>query len=65
MHAQLDRFSVQRLCQVLGVARSGFYQWTHEPLSPCAIENERLLESIRESYVANGKIYGTSRALHQ
>ena len=34
------------MCQVLGVARSGFYQWIHEPLSQRAIENERLLELI-------------------
>jgi putative transposase len=49
------------LCQVLGVARSGFYQWIHEPLSPRAIENERLLELIRASYVASGRIYGSPR----
>jgi putative transposase len=49
------------LCQILGVARCGFYQWIHEPLSPRAIENERLLELIRESYVASGRIYGSPR----
>jgi putative transposase len=49
------------LCQILGVARSGFYQWIHEPLSPRAIEDERLLELIRESYAASGKVYGSPR----
>jgi putative transposase len=49
------------LCQILGVARSGFYQWIHEPLSPRVIENERLLELIRESYAASGRIYGAPR----
>lgn len=49
------------MCRILGVARSGYYQWVHEPLSPRAIEDERLLELIRESYVASGKIYGSPR----
>jgi putative transposase len=49
------------MCQVLGVARSGFYAWVHAPLSPRAIENERLLELIQESYMASGRIYGSPR----
>jgi putative transposase len=49
------------MCQILGVARSGFYAWIHTPLSLQAIEDERLLELIRESYVASGRIYGSPR----
>jgi transposase InsO family protein len=49
------------MCQILEVARSGFYAWIHKPLSDRAIENERLLELIRESYVASGRIYGSPR----
>jgi putative transposase len=49
------------MCQILGVARSGFYAWIHVPLSARAIENERLLELIQESYVASGRIYGSPR----
>jgi len=43
------------------VSKSGFYAWIHEPLSPRAIENERLLGLIRESYIASGRIYGSPR----
>ena len=49
------------MCRILEVARSGFYAWIHKPLSDRAIENERLLELIRESYVASGRIYGSPR----
>ncbi len=49
------------MCQILEVAPSGFYAWIHEPLSARAIEDERLLELIRESYVASGRIYGSPR----
>jgi putative transposase len=51
------------MCQILEVAPSGFYAWIHEPLSARAIEDERLLELIRESYMASGRIYGSPRVL--
>ncbi len=49
------------MCRILGVGKSGFYAWIHQPLSDRAIEDERLLELIRESYVASGRIYGSPR----
>ncbi len=49
------------MCRILGVARSGFYAWIHRPLSDRAIEDERLLGLIRESYAACDGIYGSPR----
>ena len=49
------------MCRVLKVARSGFYQWLHKPLSDRAIEDERLLGLIRASYAASGGVYGAPR----
>jgi putative transposase len=49
------------MCEILGVARSGFYKWVHRPLSDRAIEDERILELIRDSYAASGGIYGSPR----
>ena len=49
------------MCRVLQVARSGFYQWLHKPLSDRAIEDQRLLGLIRDSYTASGGIYGSPR----
>ncbi len=49
------------MCRVLEVAVSGFYAWIHKPLSDRAIEDERLLALIRESYDASGRIYGSPR----
>jgi len=51
------------MCRILGAARTGFYAWIHQPLSDRAIEDERLLERIRESYAASGGIYGSPRVL--
>lgn len=49
------------MCRVLKVSRSGFYAWLHKPLSERAIEDLRLLELIRASYVASGGVYGSPR----
>ncbi len=55
------QFSVSTMCRVLQVARSGFYQWLHKPLSDRAIEDLRLLELIRASYAASHGVYGSPR----
>lgn len=49
------------MCRVLKVARSGFYQWLHRPLSDRAIEDQRLLVLIRASYIASSRVYGAPR----
>lgn len=49
------------MCRVLKVSRSGFYQWLHKPLSDRAIDDQRLLGLIRESYAASGGVYGAPR----
>ena len=49
------------MCRVLGIAYSGFYAWVRRPLSDRAIEDDRLLGLIRESYAASGGIYGSPR----
>lgn len=49
------------MCRVLEVGRAGFYQWLHQPLSDRAIEDQRLLIKIKESYVASGGVYGSRR----
>ena len=45
----------------LKVARSGFYAWLHQPNSNRAIQDDRLLGLIRDSYVASGGVYGSPR----
>ena len=49
------------MCRVLRASRSGFYAWVHKPMSDRAIEDCRLLELIRASYTASGKVYGAPR----
>jgi putative transposase len=57
----LDIYRVATMCRVLCASRSGFYAWLHQPLSDCAIEDKRLLPSIRDSYTASSGVYGYLR----
>jgi len=56
-----DRHSVQSMCRLLGVARSGYYEWLKHPISNHAEEDGRLLRLIRASFVASQGIYGAPR----
>lgn len=47
------------ICRVLKINRSGFYAWLKQPLSNRVIEDNRLLNRIKEFYVASGGTYGS------
>lgn len=54
-------WSVSELCQVLGVSRSGFYEWHGRSPSARERANERLTGRIRESFEASDRTYGSPR----
>jgi transposase InsO family protein len=51
------------LCEVLGVSRSGYYDWRQRRAQPCARarENHDLLRQIRETFLATERRYGSPR----
>ncbi len=59
--ANQHRHSVETMCRLLEVARSGYYAWSQEPISNRAQENARLLRLIRASFAASHGIYGAPR----
>ena len=59
--AHRDRYAVEPMCRVLGVAPSGYYEWLQQSLSNRAQEDARLLRLIRASFTASHGIYGASR----
>jgi putative transposase len=59
--AKKAEHSITTMCRVLGVSRSGFHAWASRPPSARALEDERLLERIREIHKANRKVYGSPR----
>ncbi len=55
------RFGVEPICRVPGVSASAYYQRATGQRSTRAIEDERLLERIRETHAANYFAYGCRR----
>ena len=55
------RFGVEPICRVLGVSVSAYYQRRSGQRSARAVEDERLLDRIRELHAANYYAYGYRR----
>jgi putative transposase len=55
------RFGVEPICRTLGVSASAYFQRASGRRSRRAIEDERLLERIRELHAANYYAYGSRR----
>ncbi|NQU54015.1 MAG: IS3 family transposase [Bacteroidetes bacterium] len=47
------------MCKVLGVSRSGYYAWIKRKPSQRAIENQQLMEQIREIHKKCKETYGS------
>lgn len=59
--AEKASYPVSRLCRVLGVSRSGYYDWKDRPSSKRERENATLTEQIREVHERSRGIYGYPR----
>jgi len=56
-----ERFGVEPICRTLGVSASAHYQRATGGRSARQVEDERLLEEIRELHLANYEAYGYRR----
>jgi putative transposase len=56
-----QEFSMERMCRVLKVSRSGYYAWEKRPPSMYSEANESLLVEIRSVYQQSHKTYGSPR----
>jgi len=52
---------VAMLCEALGVSRSGFYAWLIRPRSRRSLEDGRLTELARRSFLDSDRTYGARR----
>jgi putative transposase len=64
IHQQHAEFKVRRMCQLLEVSRSGYYEWLGRP--PCAqAEADQQVQDKIQRYFAQGRgTYGTRRIKH-
>jgi putative transposase len=54
-------WQTKQMCEVLGVSRSGFYDWLQRPESARAAHNRLLLVQIRTSFEGSDRTYGSPR----
>ncbi len=59
--AHASEFPVRRMCEVLKVSPSGYYDWRSRTPSQRQQANDRLLEAIRQEYEASRQSYGSPR----
>ena len=59
--AHTGEFPVGRMCEVLKVSRSGYYDWLKRKPSQRQKANEVLLAAIRREYQASRQTYGSPR----
>jgi transposase InsO family protein len=57
------RFAVKRMCEVLNVSSSGYYDWRKRPASQRQQANDKLLVAIRQEHEVSRQTYG-SRRIH-
>ena len=59
-------FAIKECCQVMGVSRSGYYQWVKPGRSERRAQAEaKLLEQIVEVFEANKERYGSPRVTRE
>jgi putative transposase len=59
--AEKARTPVSMSCRLLGVSRSGYYEWAANTPSARALADAWLTERIREVWAENRKVYGSPR----
>jgi putative transposase len=61
MHQQQTECSVSRLCRLLEVSRSGYYEWLHRPPSVHAEADRQLRDKVTRYFAQGRGTYGTRR----
>jgi putative transposase len=61
MRAHEEHFGLKRMCAVLAVSRSGYYEWRGRPKSARAARDEVLLGHIRRVHASCHEAYGAKK----
>ena len=62
MNNHAHEFSLQQMCRVFGVARSGYYKWLHQgSVAQRSVADAALTEQIRAVFEQSGGTYGSPR----
>ncbi len=61
IRADLAQFPIDRVCEVLGVSRSGYYAWLDRPAPARRRRREELAAKVRLVHAQNRHVYGSPR----
>ena len=61
MHQQHTAFKVRRMCRLLEVSRSGYYEWLHRPPRAQAEADPQLQDKVTRYFAQGRGTYGTRR----
>lgn len=64
IHQQHTEFRVSRMCQLLGVSRSGYYEWLQRPPRPQTAAEQPLQDQVQRYFAQGRGTYGTRRIKH-
>lgn len=65
IHQHREEYCVTRLCDVLAVSTSGYYDWVDRPESQHKLENQRLTKKIQAIHQQHREIYGSPKIYHE
>jgi transposase InsO family protein len=61
---QQAQFKVNRMCRLLAVSRSGYYEWLSRPLSAQADADQQVQAKVQRYFAQGRGTYGTRRIKH-
>jgi putative transposase len=64
MQQQHAQFKVSRMCQLLEVSRSGYYEWLHRPPRLQTAAEQQLQDKVQRYFAQGRGTYGTRRIKH-
>ncbi len=56
-----ETFSVSRMCEIMGVSPSTYYDWLKRPVSARSLEDRRLGEKVKNFHEKSRETYGARR----
>jgi putative transposase len=64
IHQQHIEFRVRRMCQLLGVSRSGYYEWLRRPPRTQTAAEQQVQDKVQHYFAQGRGTYGTRRLKH-
>ncbi len=61
IHDHRQEYPVKKMCHMLQVSRSGYYDWIDRPASARRLRQEALVVEIRRVHAQSRQLYGSPR----